>query len=338
MSPSTVSHYLNQTAPLAAETARNVAHAISSLNYRVNLSARSLRLQRTHSIGLIIPNLSTPFFAEVAAMIEDALWQKHYQTLLCISERDVEREFSQFTNLRSRQVDGILVIYGSERSKVIKSARDSRIPVVFLDRPVPGEFSLASENYYGGQLAARHLADLGHTQFGILCGEAEIRNVGERMAGFLAELQNRQIGVPPESILHGLQEIAFGSRVAELIVREPRPTAIFATNDIVAAGAWSKLLELGLRIPRDVSLMGFDDIQMSQYLIPPLTTVAQRAREMVARAIELLLTLIDSNDRVPESLPTSILINPILVVRGSTGPLEKGGARIPELIESQITS
>ncbi len=300
------------------------------------MSARSLRLQRTHSIGLIIPNLSTPFFAELAAMVEDALWQKQYQTLLCISERDVEREYVQFTNLRSRQVDGILVIYGSERSKVIKSARDSHIPVVFLDRPVPGEFSLASENYYGGQLAARHLADLGHTQFGILCGEAEIRNVGERMAGFLAELQSRQIEVRPENILYGLQEIAFGSRVAELIAREPRPTAIFATNDIVAAGAWSKLLELGLRIPRDVSLMGFDDIQMSQYLIPPLTTVAQRAREMVARAIELLLTLIAGNDRVPESLPTSILINPILVVRGSTGPAEKGGARSPELTESQI--
>jgi DNA-binding LacI/PurR family transcriptional regulator len=108
---------------------------------------------------------------------------------------------------------------------------------------------------------------------------------------------------------------------------EPRPTAIFATNDIVAVGAWSKLLALGFHIPEDVSLMGFDDIQMSQYLIPPLTTVAQRGREIVARAIELLLALMTGNersDRSPEEFPTSILINPTLIVRGSTGTPKKG--------------
>jgi LacI family transcriptional regulator len=319
VSPSTVSHYLNQTAPLAAKTSRNVQQAISVLNYRVNLSARGLRLQRTHSIGLIIPNLSTPFFAELAAMVEDALWQKRYQTLLCISERDVEREYSQFANLRSRQVDGILVVYGSEHSKVIKAARESRIPVVFIDRPVPGEFSLASENYYGGQLAARHLADLGHIHFGLLCGEPEIRNVAERVAGFLAELQSRKIKVPAENILRGLQELPFGLRVAELLDRSPRPTAIFATNDIVAIGAWSKLLEHGLRIPADISLMGFDDIQMSRYLIPPLTTVVQRGQELVQRAVELLLSLIASRDHSPDRLPSSIMVNPTLMVRGSTG-------------------
>jgi LacI family transcriptional regulator len=281
-----------------------------------------------------VPNLSTPFFAELAAMIEDALWQKHYQTLLCISERDVEREYAQFTTLRSRQVDGIIVIYGSEHSKVIKSARDSSIPVVFIDRPVPGAFSLASENFYGGQIAARHLAELGHRHIGMLCGEAEIRNVGERIAGFLAELQSRGITVPQDYALHGLQELPFGLRVVELLEKDPRPTAIFATNDIVAVGAWSKLLELGLRIPEDVSLMGFDDIQMSRYIIPPLTTIAQRGREMVSRAIELLLALIANSNHSPEQFPTSTMINPTLVVRGSTGPATKGGnhdQRFPDL-------
>jgi LacI family transcriptional regulator, galactose operon repressor len=319
VSASTVSHYLNQTAPISSGTAQSVERAIASLNYRVNLGARALRLRKTHSIGLVIPNLSTPFFAEIAAMIEDALWKKGYQTLLCISERDVEREFAQFTNLRSRQVDGVLISYGNEKSKVIKTARESPVPVIFIDRPVPGEFSLASENYYGGQLAARHLAELGHVNIGMLCGEAEIRNVTERINGFFAELKRWKITVRPDYMLHGLQELQFGLRVAELVEKDPRPTAIFATNDIVAIGAWSKLLELGYSIPKDISLVGFDDIEMSRYLAPPLTTVAQRSREIVSKAVELLLDLIADKERFSEGAPTSVMVTPALQVRGSTG-------------------
>jgi LacI family transcriptional regulator len=176
VAPSTVSHYLNQTTPISPVTAQSVERAIVALNYRVNLGARSLRVRKTHSIGLVIPNISTPFFGELASVIENALRDRDYQTLLCISQRDVERELLQLANLVSRQVDGILLAYTSEQTKAIRFSREIAVPFVFIDRPVPGEYSVATDNYHGGQLAARHLAELGHRCIGMLCGEAEIQN------------------------------------------------------------------------------------------------------------------------------------------------------------------
>jgi LacI family transcriptional regulator len=315
VAPSTVSHYLNQSAPLSSTTAKNVERAIATLNYRVNLGARGLRQRKTLSIGLVIPNITTPFFGEIASVIENMFWEKGYQTLLCISERDVEREFLQVLNLASRQVDGLLVAYSSEHSKVFEAARTLSIPTVFVDRAVSGQYSVATDNFYGGVLAARHLYELGHRRIGVLCGEIEIRNVAERLAGFQAELAQHGIEIRPEHIVHGRQELQFGLKVSQLF-GECCPTAIFATNDIVAVGAWRTLIEAGYRLPEDMSVVGFDDIEISRYLVPPLTTVAQPTREIGARAVKLLLQLIA--DRSGAATPVSVLVSPTLKIRGST--------------------
>ena len=137
VAPSTVSHYLNQTAPLSAATAKNVEQAIAALNYRVNLGARNLRLRKTNSIGVVIPNITSPFFGEIAAVMENKLWEQGFQTLLCISERSPERELSQVAHLVSRQVDGILLVYCSQKSRVAETLRDISVPIVFVDRRVP---------------------------------------------------------------------------------------------------------------------------------------------------------------------------------------------------------
>ena len=318
VAPSTVSHYLNRSAPVSADTAQSVERAISALNYRVNLGARSLRMRKTHSIGLIIPNITTPFFGEIAEIIENALWDKDYQMLLCISERDLEREVVQVDNLASRQVDGILMVYQGEQSKAIQFSKSNSVPIVFVDRPIPGEYSVATDNFYGGQLAARHLAELGHQCIGIMCGEAEIRNVAERIDGFQTELRRWQLEVKPEYFLHGRQELQFGLRVVELLSKEPKPTAIFATADIVAVGAWLALLEAGCRVPEDMSIVGFDNIEMSRFLTPPLTTVAQATPEIAARSVELLLSRINESENFANKAPVNIVISPAIHVRGST--------------------
>lgn len=322
VAPSTVSHYLNRTAPVSQPTAENVERAINSLNYKVNLGARSLRLQKTHLIGLVMPNISTSFFSEMAATIEDALWEENYQTLLCISERDVEREALQCANLARRQVDGILLTYNSEESRVLQFSEDFKLPVVFIDRPVPGKNSVATDNHLGGQLAARHLAELGHRTIGILCGEGEIRNVKERIAGFKEELKKWNIEIREDYILHGLQTLQFGLRVTEFLDKVPRPTAIFATNDIVAMGAWHALLAAGYRIPDDISLIGFDDIEVIRYLVPALTTVAQPTSEIGAQGVKLLLGLIDNKSRSSTSTAQEIVIPPTLKIRASIAPLK----------------
>jgi LacI family transcriptional regulator len=319
VAPSTVSHYLNRTAPVSQSTAENVERAINKLNYRVNLGARSLRLQKTHSIGLVIPNISTPFFGEIATTIEDNLWEQDFQTLLCISERDVEREFLQCANLASRQVDGILLAYNSEKSRLTEISEELHVPVVFIDRPVPGRNSVATDNRLGGRMAARHLAELGHRTIGVLCGEVEIRNVKERISGFKAELKKWDIEIREDYFVHGLQALHLGLRVNELLEKKPRPTAIFATNDIVAMGAWHVILASGLRIPEDISLVGYDDIEVSRYLIPGLTTVAQPTNEIGAQAVKLLLDLIRGNLGNDGTIPKEISIPPVLEIRGTTG-------------------
>ncbi|HEY0792228.1 MAG TPA: LacI family DNA-binding transcriptional regulator [Chthoniobacterales bacterium] len=325
VAPSTVSHYLNHTAQLAPGTAQNVERAIAALNYRVNLGARSLRLKKTHSIGLIIPNISTPFFGELAAMVESVLWDRGYQMLLSLSARDVNREMSHLTNFVSRQVDGILVVYNQEQEQRAQNVRSLAVPVVFLDRVVRGAPSVATDNYLGGQLAAQHLRKLGHRQIAMLCGQSDIQNVIDRMAGFNDELRRDGVAVDPAHVLHGAQDLELGSRVSELFSRPPSPTAVFATNDIVAIGAWCGLIALGKRVPQDVSLVGFDDVEMSRFLVPPLTTVAQPAAVIGRKAVDLLLDLIDRKQALAPADGNTILLEPTLNVRGSTGILEKGG-------------
>ena len=318
VAPSTVSHYLNQSAPVAAETAQSVERAIAALNYRVNLGARSLRMRKTRSIGLIIPNIMSPYFGEIAQTIEHALWDKDHQMLLCISEQELEREVIQVASLASRQVDGILIVYQGQPSKAVQFSKNHSLPIVFVDRRIPGEDSVASDNFNGGQLAARHLTELGHRCIGMLCGGAEIENIADRIDGFLAELARQQIDMNSEYILHEPQELQLGLRVGELLKKQPRPTAIFATTDIVAVGAWLALLESGRRVPQDMSIIGFDNIEMSRFLNPPLTTIGPATREIAAKAVELLLQRISESEHCANREPRNVVIPPAILVRGST--------------------
>ena len=343
VAPSTVSHYLNRTAPLSPATAKSVEQAIAALNYRVNLGARSLRLRKTNSIGVVIPNITSPYFGEIAAVMENKLWEHGFQTLLCISERSPERELSQVANLVGRQVDGILLVYCSQKSRVADTLGNIPVPIVFVDRQVPDQYSICTDNVLGGRLAARHLATLGHRAIGVLCGEPSVQNVAERIQGFELELQKFGLEIPDAYKVTGRQDLQLGLRITDLLQLEPRPTAIFATNDIVAIGAWRKLVESGFRIPRDISIMGFDDIEISRFLVPPLTTVAQPYREIGAQAVEVLISLVQSRDA---KMPTekNVILKPTLRIRGSTAPLKKGGVggsainrRVPQTTKSVST-
>jgi len=309
----TVSHHLNASAPVAALTARRIERAIAALGYRINLGARGLRSRRTHSAGLVLPNISNPFYSEIARAIEHALWAEGLQTLLCDSSQDPGRERLHLEALESRRVDGILIIRSGGRTARDRSAR-ADVPVVFVDRAVEGAHSVTSDNRLGGELAARHLAELGHRHIGVLAGESRIGNVRQRMEGFRAELARHGITLREADVIAGPQAIELGYRVTDLLSASPRPTAIFATNDIVAIGAWRKLIELGLRIPQDISLVGFDDIEMSSMLLPPLTTVRQEKPALGREAAGLLIRLLRGEKRPPQT----ILIETTLVVRAST--------------------
>lgn len=323
VSVGTVSNYLNGTTPVADAKARRIRAAIDELGYQVDLAARSLRVGATRTVGLLVPNISNPFFGEIARGIEHALTEHGYQTFLCDSGDDPQREQAYLANLASRRVDGVLVIYADQDADPGRLQDQVDVPLVYVDRGVPGRASVTMDNHLGGRLAARHLLELGHERIGAMVGRPEVANVAARLKGFREELEAHGVALPPERILTGRQTLAFGDEVERLIALRDRPTAIFATNDIVAVGAWLKATSLGLSVPGDLSLMGFDDIELARAIRPPLSTVAQDVPEMAQRAVARLLSLIPSevaaaaapHDAAPSN---DVPIEPRLIVRGST--------------------
>jgi LacI family transcriptional regulator len=259
--------------------------------------------------------------------------------VLCYTALDVVRERMHLDTLESRHVDGIFLIHSAEPP--YERLKRSSVPVVCLDRVVEGQFSVATDNLLGGWLAARHLVALGHRRIAVLAGQitynsrtpsasfealgemavAEGVNVRERLQGFTAVLKE-QPGMELPQILTGPEQaVDLGYQVGRLL-KDSRhaPTAIFATNDIVAVGAWRSLLELGVRIPQDMSLIGYDDIEMTRLLLPPLTTIAQDKVAMASEATSLLLEVLEQDSPGPKKPPQIVRIPPRLVVRGSTGP------------------
>ena len=312
----TVSNHLNGSVHVSPKTAKKIDKAISILGYRIHLGARSLRAQRTQSVGLVVPNISNPFYAEVARAVEHSLWERGFQTLLCDSSQDAERERKHLDNLENRRVDGILLIHWDRPPR--ERLQRITVPVVCVDRVVEGQLSVTTDNQLGGRLAARHLVAQGHRRIAILAGQPTDNNVRQRLRGFMAVLKEQ--GVERPQVLTGPEQaIELGYEVGRFLEgsRAP-PTAIFSTNDIVAVGAWRSLLELGIRIPQDVSLIGYDDIEMTRMLIPPITTVAQDKAALAREATALLLRVLEGQGGKDER--RTVQIPPRLIVRGSTAP------------------
>lgn len=316
VSVGTVSNYINRSEPVAAATAVRIQAAIDALGYRVDVTARAFRTGQTYTIGLVVPTITNPYFAEVARAVTHDLWQHGFQTFLCDADADPTRERTFLEQLASRRVDGVLLIHCGDAVELGRLAEHLDVPTVFLDRAVPDQHAVETDNRLGGELAARHLIDLGHRRVGVLAGGHLVANIGERIEGFDRTFASMSVETPEPPIVVGPQALELGYRIDELLRHEPRPTAVFATNDIVAIGAWRTLVELGVRVPEDVSLIGFDDIEMSRLTVPALTTVAQDKPAIGREAAALLLSVIRGEARTPELRRVA----PRLVVRGSTAP------------------
>ena len=332
VSVGTVSHYINSPTKVAAATAARIQQAIDDLGYSVDEPARSLRRRVTHSVGLVVPNITNPFFAEIARVAAHALWQHGIQTFLCDAADDPDVERAHVGQLVRRRVDGILMSYCSDPEAARRLAEDLTVPIVFFDRAVPGADSVESDNRLGGELAARHVLDLGHRRLGILAGNLALPNVRDRVDGFVGELRRQAVGIADHAIVSGPQALELGERVHELVAHDPRPTAIFTTNDVVGIGAWRSLVELGFRVPTDVSLISYDDIELSRLTVPALTTVAQDKVGIGHDATARLLALM----RGVRDTPRHVRLAPRLVVRGSTTSPAPEGSPIPRDVPHQV--
>lgn len=315
VSKTTVSHVLNQTRFVEAETVKRVQGAMDELGYRPNRLARSLRRQETQTIALITPDNANVYWAEFARIVEKAGFTAGYTVFLCNSEWSMEREHQYVETLLERQIDGIILAATHNSQSVLDKVAAARLPIVVVNKtPVePKVSSVRVNEFYGGYLAGAHLLQLGHRCVGYLNTRQEY-SVETRVSGFLHAFTEAGLDATALPTAEGDFSYASGEAgVYELLRQQPALTAIFAVNDNMALGAYKGLRRLKRRIPEDISVVGFDNIVYATALSPELTTVAQPIHQLGETACRLLLNKIE----VPDSPPESVVLEPTLIERAS---------------------
>lgn len=319
VSVATVSYVLNNgPRPVSVETRARVEEAITELGYYPNELARSLRLQQSSTIGLILPNVMNPVFAEIAHELESVCTQEGFLVLLCNSDRQHEREERFIQMLRAKQVDGVVITPQSEPLALIKPLLQAHIPVVVLEHDLPGVHCIAMDELQGGRIATQYLLGLGHRRIALIKRTATSALSRQRSVGYQQALAAVGIPYDPQLVLECAAGQTAGAQAMQqlLALREP-PTAVFTHNDVLTMGALHAIHSAGLAVPGDISVVGYDDITAAAYLSPPLTTVRSPKAEMGLLAGRTILQLV----RQKESLPPQTTTLPVeLVARSSTAP------------------
>lgn len=317
VSVTTVSHVINKSRPVNTQTRTRVEAAMQALGYQPNMLARSLRRGVTHTIGIVLPDSTNPYFAEVVRGIEDTSFDQGYSVILCNSDNDLEKEHHYTSLLVEKQVDGIIFVAAGLSAENIEALQVRGIPLILVDRQVPGVQvdTVLADNRLGGWMATNHLIELNHQVIGCITGPAGVRSSSERIDGYRRAMETAIYKLEPDWIVEGDFQYQSGYEGAKALYNQrPSPTAIFACNDLMAIGAYRFAHENKLLIPEQISIVGFDDVRLAAYTNPPLTTIHQSKHEMGSRAAELLMERI--LDRELE--PRQEILSTKLVIRDST--------------------
>lgn len=321
VSLSTVSYVLNNNGPVSAERRNRVLNAVRELNFIPNESARSLKRQTAATIGLVIPDLSNPFFSTLGSGVVHACALRDVLVVLCSSDSPEETESGNARLLRSKRVDGVVYLTGFHESPTSLLELQSLGPVVLVDERVTGVDlpAVVAEGRRGAREVALHVAELGHRLFGCIAGPTALWTADQRLAGYREALAMRGLDPDSMTIRVGDYRLESGYQLAAELLNTPqhlRPTALLCANDMMAIGAVEYCRSAGLRVPQDVSIVGFDDVPMAQLLSPRLTTVRQPAYEMGVAAADLLLDLIQGDGKQAQVNPFPVEVK----VRESAGP------------------
>lgn len=330
VSAASVSAVTNGRRGVSPQLAERVQKAVEALDYHPDSVARSLRVRRTHIIGMIVPHIATPFFAEVLRGAEDEARQKDYSILICDSVENADLEQRLLNTLVARRVDGILLASADPYFSAHKLSR-RRIPVVFFDRMPAGcqEPAVMVNNAEGAFEATRHLINLGHRQIAIISGPLAFSTNAERVEGFRNAMGAAGLPVPEEHLRCSELRLEGGYRCAlEMMKLSPRPTALFSTNYEMTLGSLRALRELGIKCPEEVSVVGFDDLVIgadgfnwATMISPQPTTVAQPGQEIGREAVKLLMDRIEKPDGAqPNGVPSVLRLRVELHLRESSGP------------------
>ena len=315
----TVSKVVRGCADVGAETRSRVLARIKELNYQPNWVARSLAARCTFMVGLIVPDLMHSFFAEIAKGVSTAMRPLGYDVVICNSEEDSALESSEVDRLLARQVDGLILASAQPPSslEVFQRIEARNVPFVLVDR----RFADAHAPYVGaddeaiGRMATAHLIERGCRRIAHIAGPPLAPGVG-RLNGYRDALAAAGISLPDGYVVHAADDASGYEAARKLLALDPRPDAVFGYNDPTAAGAMKAILEAGLGIPESIKVIGVGNVHYSDLLRVPLSTIDQSSASIGRQAADILVKAIGSKRRRP---PRTIIIEPTLVVRESTG-------------------
>lgn len=318
-SVSAVSRAMNNTGYVSDTLRARIEAAVKELNYHPNAGARALRSGRSGLVGVLAPTLDVAFFAHLAQRIERRLFSEGYQAVICSTSEDVEHEAAYLRMLASKQVDGLLVAAVGGDGTGFRALSESGAPIVAIDRVLEGIDAtfVGADHVAGGRMAADHVLSLGHRAIGVVGAPAHSAPVRLRAQGMRARLAEAGLDAPRQA-LGPIHSVDACEGLAETLLRGPdAPGAILATSDLAAIGVMRAARRLGLRLPQDLSVTGFDDIPAAQYVWPELTTIAQPVDALAERSVDLLIKKIKTRDA---SRQDDIILPVRLIPRGSTAP------------------
>jgi DNA-binding LacI/PurR family transcriptional regulator len=318
----TVSHVINDTAKVREKLRQRVLEAIRSLGYHPSQLARGLRRNQTSMLGMIIPDITNPFFPAVVRGVEDVAFKHSYRLVLCNTDNDPGKELSYLNELRSYRPAGLLVIPAAESviARELMLVVTSGPPVVCLDRQPEGWYGdvVSVANEAGAHRATQHLLRMGHRQLAVITGPLHLTNASERLRGFKRALAEAKVPIELEYIQEARFDRISGYEAAMRLLRMlPRPTAIFACNDMMALGVLLAVRESNLRCPEDLSIVGFDNLDFSEFTAPALTSVHQPGYQLGTTAARLLLSRIAGLKQSPKR----VVLQTELKIRNSVGPV-----------------
>ena len=325
VSTATVSRVMNGTAKVSPRTAERVQKAIKALNFFPDTNARALGSGRSHLFGLIISDITNPFFPELVKAFEDIAVVHRQDVLIGNTNYDQERMQICAQRMLQRRVDGVAIMTSEMDDKLVKDFSEREIPLVFLDSATagPGVSRVQIDYSAGIAEAMEHLIELGHTRIAFISGPLRLQSAQMRYKAFVESAVHDHLDNDPRLMAEGNHKVDGGhDAMARILASGVKPTAILTSNDLTAIGAMGAIAEAGLRVPEDISVIGYDDIQLSAFTMPPLTTVSLPRAEIATAAFRALWNAITSDGKKPVT-GTDCLVRPRLVVRGSTGPVKR---------------
>jgi len=320
VSVGTASQALRGSPAVREATRRRVLVVAKRLRYQPSALARGLVTRRTHTVGLLISDIANPFFIRAVRAVEDVAQENGYNVILCNTDEDPAKETQYLRVLMEKRVDGIILATTGASRRAVREIRWRRIPLVLFDRELPGVATnvVKVDGILGGRLATQHLLDLGHRRIGIIHGPRDRSTGAERLEGYLAALRVANVRPAAELIHEGNFKQDSGHRLTRALLEMSRPpTALFCTNNLMTVGALRALREANVRIPDDLSLVGYDDMEWWTLTHPPLTTVGQPVYDLGREAMRLLLMQI-GQEKVRR--PQRVVLKPELILRDSCGP------------------